>query len=42
MTPIGRRLEPEEIVPLVVYPASREASVVTGQAHNIDGGMLMM
>jgi NAD(P)-dependent dehydrogenase (short-subunit alcohol dehydrogenase family) len=42
LTPIGRRLEPYEIAPLVVYLASREASVITGQAFNIDGGMLMM
>jgi 3-hydroxybutyrate dehydrogenase len=42
MTPIGRRLEPEEIAPLVVYLASREAAVVTGQAFNIDGGYLMV
>ena len=41
-TPIGRRLEPHEIAPLVVYLASREASVVTGQAFNIDGGFLMV
>lgn len=41
-TPIGRRLEPEEIAPLAVYLASREASVVTGQAFNIDGGALMV
>jgi NAD(P)-dependent dehydrogenase (short-subunit alcohol dehydrogenase family) len=41
LTPIGRRLEPHEIAPLVVYLASREASVVTGQAFNIDGGTLM-
>ncbi len=41
LTPIGRRLEPREIGPLFVYLASREASVVTGQAFNIDGGMLM-
>jgi len=38
LTPIGRRLEPEEIAPLAVYLASREALVVTGQAYNIDGG----
>jgi len=42
MTPIGRRLEPHEIAPLVVYLASREASVITGQAFNIDGGFLMI
>jgi len=40
-TPIGRRLEPHEVAPLAVYFASREASVVTGQAFNIDGGFLM-
>jgi len=42
LTPIGRRLEPHEIAPLVVYLASSEASVITGQAFNIDGGFLMV
>jgi NAD(P)-dependent dehydrogenase (short-subunit alcohol dehydrogenase family) len=42
LTPIGRRLEPHEIAPLVVYLASREASIITGQAFNIDGGFLMI
>jgi NAD(P)-dependent dehydrogenase (short-subunit alcohol dehydrogenase family) len=41
MTPIGRRLEPEEIAPLAVYLASDAACAVTGQAWNIDGGVLM-
>jgi NAD(P)-dependent dehydrogenase (short-subunit alcohol dehydrogenase family) len=41
LTPIGRRLEPDEIAPLAVYLASPEAGVVTGQAYNIDGGALM-
>jgi 3-hydroxybutyrate dehydrogenase len=42
LTPIGRRLEPSEVAPLVVYLASREASVITGQAYNVDGGFLMV
>ncbi len=42
LTPIGRRLEPAEIAPLVVYLASKEASGITGQAFNIDGGFLMI
>jgi len=42
LTPIGRRLDPKEVAPLVVYLATREASVVTGQAFNIDGGFLMV
>jgi NAD(P)-dependent dehydrogenase (short-subunit alcohol dehydrogenase family) len=40
-TPLGRRLEPEEIAPLALYLASPEAAVVTGQAFNIDGGQVM-
>lgn len=42
LTPMGRRLEPEEIAPLAVYLASDEARMVTGQAWNICGGMLMV
>lgn len=41
MTPMGRRLEPEEIAPLAVYFASDEAKSVTGQAWNVDGGVAM-
>lgn len=40
ITPIGRRLEPEEIAPLALYLASDEAAVVTGQGFNVDGGLL--
>lgn len=40
ITPIGRRLEPEEIAPLALYLASDEAATVTGQGFNIDGGLL--
>jgi ketoreductase len=41
LTPLGRRLEPEEIAPLAVYLASDAAAALTGQAINIDGGVLM-
>lgn len=41
MTPMGRRLEPEEVAPLAVYLASDEARMVTGQAWNVCGGVLM-
>ena len=41
LTPLGRRLEPAEIAPLAVYLASDAAGAVTGQAINIDGGLLM-
>lgn len=42
LTPIGRRLEPDEVAPLAVYLASDDARMVTGQAWNICGGMLMV
>ncbi len=41
LTPIGRRLEPEEIAPLAVYLASDDAAAVLGQAWNICGGIMM-
>ena len=41
LTPIGRRLESEEIVPLAVLLASDESAAITGQAFNICGGMVM-
>lgn len=41
LTPIGRRLEPEEIAPLTVFLAGDEAAAITGQAFNICGGLLM-
>jgi NAD(P)-dependent dehydrogenase (short-subunit alcohol dehydrogenase family) len=39
LTPIGRRLEPEEIVPMAVLLASDESAAITGQAFNICGGV---
>jgi NAD(P)-dependent dehydrogenase (short-subunit alcohol dehydrogenase family) len=41
MTPMGKRLEPEDIAPLAVYLASDGAKMVTGQGINIDGGIVM-
>lgn len=40
-TPLGRRLEPDEVSPLAVYLASSDSSAVTGQSINVDGGGLM-
>jgi NAD(P)-dependent dehydrogenase (short-subunit alcohol dehydrogenase family) len=40
-TPLGRRLEPEEVASLVVFLASDEARAINGQAINVCGGMVM-
>jgi NAD(P)-dependent dehydrogenase (short-subunit alcohol dehydrogenase family) len=39
LTPIGRRLEPEEIVPMALLLASEESAAITGQAFNVCGGI---
>ena len=41
LTPIGRRLQPPEIVPMAILLASDESAAITGQAFNICGGMAM-
>jgi NAD(P)-dependent dehydrogenase (short-subunit alcohol dehydrogenase family) len=41
LTPIGGRLEPDDIAPMAVYLAGDAARMVTGQAFNICGGLLM-
>lgn len=41
LTPMGRRLEPEEVSPLAVYLASEDARMVTGQGWNVCGGVVM-
>lgn len=41
LTPIGRRLQPPEIVPMAILLASDESAAITGQAFNICGGMVM-
>ena len=41
ITPIGRRLDPEEIVPMAILLASDGSAAITGQAFNICGGLTM-
>lgn len=41
MTGLQRRLEPEEIAPLAVYLASDDSAAMTGQALNVDAGLVM-
>lgn len=41
ITPIGRRLQPPEIVPMAILLASDESAAITGQAFNICGGIAM-
>jgi NAD(P)-dependent dehydrogenase (short-subunit alcohol dehydrogenase family) len=41
LTPIGGRLDPEDISPLIVYLAGEEARMITGQAYDVDGGVCM-
>jgi 3-oxoacyl-[acyl-carrier protein] reductase len=40
--PAGRLGAPEEVAAAVIYLASAEASYVTGQTLNINGGMVMV
>jgi len=39
--PIGRTGMPEEVAAAVVFFASEEASYITGQVLNVDGGLVM-
>jgi 3-hydroxybutyrate dehydrogenase len=41
LTPIGGRLAPEDIAPLVVFLSGDQARMITGQAYNVDGGICM-
>ena len=41
VTPIGGRLRPEDIAPMVVYLCGDSARMITGQAYNVDGGNWM-
>jgi NAD(P)-dependent dehydrogenase (short-subunit alcohol dehydrogenase family) len=40
-TPIGRRLEPEEITGIALLLASDESAAITGQAYDVCGGLFM-
>ena len=39
--PMGRVAQPEEVAKAVLYLASDDASYITGQTLNVDGGMVM-
>lgn len=39
-TPLGRIAEPEDVANLVAFLASDEAGFITGQAYNVNGGLL--
>lgn len=39
-TPLGRIAEPEDVANLVAFLASDEASFITGQGYNVNGGLL--
>lgn len=41
LTPIGGRLDPEDIAPMIEYLSGDEARMITGQAYDIDGGVCM-
>ena len=39
--PIGRRNQPDDIAAMAAFLASAEADQITGQAFNVDGGLVM-
>ena len=39
-SPLGRIAEPQDVANVVAFLASEEASFVTGQAYNVNGGLL--
>jgi NAD(P)-dependent dehydrogenase (short-subunit alcohol dehydrogenase family) len=41
LTPIGGRLSPEDIAPMIEYLTRDEARMITGQAYDVDGGVCM-
>ena len=41
LTPVGGRLDPEDVALLVVFLAGPEGRMITGQAYDVDGGVVM-
>jgi NAD(P)-dependent dehydrogenase (short-subunit alcohol dehydrogenase family) len=41
LTPIGGRLDPDDIAAMIEYLAGDEARMITGQAYDVDGGLCM-
>jgi 3-hydroxybutyrate dehydrogenase len=41
MNPLGRLIQPEEIAAVAVFLAGPQATAITGQAYNVDGGEVM-
>jgi len=39
--PLGRQADPSEIASVVAYLASPASAYITGQAINVDGGIVM-
>jgi NAD(P)-dependent dehydrogenase (short-subunit alcohol dehydrogenase family) len=39
--PIGRRNQPDDVAAMAAFLASPDADQITGQAINIDGGLVM-
>jgi NAD(P)-dependent dehydrogenase (short-subunit alcohol dehydrogenase family) len=39
--PIGRRNQPDDVAAMAAFLASSDADQITGQAFNVDGGLVM-